>query len=68
VYLNSYKYKKDTVYWAEPCIEDASIKLLKIYNNYYFYKNRVKTGKEWIKKNYSIEEFALKTNLMKSEK
>lgn len=41
--------------WANPLVEDASKKLLEVYQNYNHYQKLVKENKEFIEKNYNVE-------------
>lgn len=45
------------VFWADPYVLDASIKLKKIYDNYEEYETKAKIGKKWILDNYSYKNF-----------
>lgn len=56
LYENIYDGDKD-LYWADPIVEDAKIKLLKVYNNLKHYEKMAKIGKEWILKNYNSNNF-----------
>jgi glycosyltransferase involved in cell wall biosynthesis len=56
LYKNIYDGDKD-LYWADPIVEDAKIKLLKIYNDISHYEKIAKIGKEWILKNYNSNNF-----------
>jgi glycosyltransferase involved in cell wall biosynthesis len=46
---------KWSVKWADPKIEDASKKLIEVYQNYNHYQKLVKENKEFIEKNYNVE-------------
>jgi len=43
--------------WAEPNLKDATNKILKIYQNYSEYEEKIKKGREWIIENYNYENF-----------
>lgn len=49
----SFYNSKNKVYWADPSIDDACVKLFKIYNNLKLYQKKAKLGKQWILNNYT---------------
>jgi hypothetical protein len=50
--------QKDSLKWANPKLEDASSKLIKIYDNYYDYEMRAKEGSRWVLENYGLEKIS----------
>ena len=44
--------------WANPKVEEASLKLRKIHDNYSDYEKRAKKGSQWILENYNIDKIS----------
>ena len=61
-----FKYGEN-INWAEPMIEEASNKLINIYNNYDYYHKKTSCGKDFIQRKYNNKEIEifLKNNILK---
>ena len=57
-YFKHYGMQNKSVKWANPKVEEASLKLRKIYDNYSDYEKRAKKGRQWILENYNIDKIS----------
>jgi glycosyltransferase involved in cell wall biosynthesis len=59
-YYKFYGLQDKDIKWANPKIEDASVKLKRIYDNYSVYEGKAKEGSKWVLENYSVAKIGRK--------
>ena len=57
-YFKHYGMQNKSVRWANPKVDDAVIKLRKIYDNYSEYEQKSSIGSQWILENYGLDKIS----------